>query len=143
MFNSGKQFRVERSHWVSPVNFSDEVTEDFDFPTPLGRVDSTLRKVNYTAGATTTIDGFLRIAQALDEIGVRDESLNLDWWGDDEPNARELELVREVLAAGFRFTSNVYADTLLGNGEGPPRHEPKGIVDLLLELGATVIAPGI
>jgi len=143
MFNPHREFRVEGSHWVSPVNFEEEVTRDFDFPRPLGLIDSTLRKTNYTAGATTTIDGFLRIAQALEDIGVRDESLNLDWWGDDVPNARELELVREVLAGGFSFTSNVYADTLLGNGDGEPRLNPRSTVDLLLSLGAKVIAPGI
>ena len=115
MINPHREFRVEGSHWVSPVNFEDEVTRDFDFPRPLGLIDSTLRKTNYTAGTRTTIDGYLRIAQALDDIGIRDESLNLDWWGDDEPNARELLLVREILAGGFGFTCNVYADTLLGD----------------------------
>ncbi|MEA5455723.1 hypothetical protein SPF06_13395 [Sinomonas sp. JGH33] len=99
--------------------------------------------MNYTAGATVSIDGFLRVAQALEDIGIRDESLNLDWWGDDRPNARELELVREVLAGRFSFTSNVYADTLLGNGQGEPTIDPRSTVDLLLSLGARVIAPGI
>ncbi|MCE4027623.1 hypothetical protein LXM50_16725 [Microbacterium sp. Au-Mic1] len=143
MINPHHEYRVEGSHWVSPVNFEDEVTRDFDFPRPLGLIDSTLRKTNYTAGTRTTIDGYLRIAQALEDIGIRDESLNLDWWGDDEPNARELELVREILAGGFGFTCNVYADTLLGNGEGTPKIDPCSTVDLLLELGATVIGPGI
>jgi D-citramalate synthase len=143
MLNPDKRFRVEGSHWVSPVNFDDEVVDQLDFPTPLGLIDSTLRKANYTAGSTTTIDGFLRIAAALDEAGVRDESLNLDWWGDDEPNRRELELVREVLRGGFTFTCNVFADTLLGNGQAPLRVDPRSTVDLLAGLGATVIAPGI
>ncbi|MDP5227621.1 MULTISPECIES: hypothetical protein [Arthrobacter] len=143
MINPNREFRVEGSHWVSPVNFDEEVTRDFDFPSPLGLIDSTLRKTNYTAGAQTTLDGFLRIAQGLEDIGIKDESLNLDWWGDDVPNARELAMVREILAGGFKFTCNVYADTLLGNGEGTPRIDPKSTVDLLLSLGAKVIAPGI
>jgi D-citramalate synthase len=143
VLNPDKVHRREGSHWVSPVNFDAEVVDQLEFPRPLGLIDSTLRKTNYTAGSTTTIDGFLRIAQALDDAGVRDESLNLDWWGDDVPNARELELVREVLAGGFGFTCNVYADTLLGNGVGTPRVDPKSTVDLLAGLGATVIAPGI
>lgn len=143
MINPNREYRLEGSHWVSPVNFDDEVTRDFDFPNPLGLIDSTLRKTNYTAGAETTIDGFLRIAQALEDIGIKDESLNLDWWGDDTPNARELEMVWEVLAGGFAFTCNVYADTLLGNGDGTPRIDPLSTVDLLLSIGAKVIAPGI
>ncbi|HKT56814.1 MAG TPA: hypothetical protein VJR25_08575 [Microbacterium sp.] len=143
MINPNREYRVEGSHWVSPVNFDDEVTRDFDFPRPLGLIDSTLRKINYTAGNRTTMDGYLRVARALEDIGIRDESLNLDWWGDDEPNARELALVREILAGGFAFTCNVYADTLLGNGDGTPRIDPRSTVDLLLSLGAKVIGPGI
>lgn len=139
--NSDREYRVEGSHWVSPVNFDAEVTDQYDFPTPLGLISSTLRKVRYTAGATTTMDGFLRIAAALESIGIRDESLNLDWWGDDGPNPGEFELVREVLAGGFGFTTNVYADTLLGNGTTD--RDGRRTVDLLLGLGARVIAPGI
>ena len=141
MINPQGKHLVEGSHWVSPLNFDPEVTSAFDFPKPLGLISSTLRKVRYTAGATTTTDGFLRIAAALDEVGIRDESLNLDWWGDDEPNRGELELVREILGGGFGFTVNVYADTLLGDGTGEPGG--KRTVDLLLGLGARVIAPGI
>jgi isopropylmalate/homocitrate/citramalate synthase/2-oxo-4-hydroxy-4-carboxy--5-ureidoimidazoline (OHCU) decarboxylase len=132
---------VSGSHWVSPVNFDPEVTKDFDFPQPLGLISSTLRKVRYTAGATTSIDGFLRIGAALDSVGICDESLNLDWWGDDAPNRRELDLVRAVLGAGFGFTTNVYADRLLGDGVNC--YEGRRAVDLLLDLGARVVAPGI
>jgi D-citramalate synthase len=141
MINPERSHLVQGSHWVSPVNFDPEVTRSLDFPSPLGLISSTLRKVRYTAGATTTTDGFLRIAAALDEVGIRDESLNLDWWGDEEPNRGELELVREILAGGFSFTANVYADTLLG--DGTKASGGKRTVDLLLELGARVIAPGI
>ena len=143
MINPTKTHRVEGQFWVSPFNFEDEVTRQFDFPSPLGLIDSTLRKIRYTAGATTSVDGFLRVAQALEEVGVRDESLNLDWWGDSEPNPGELELCREILAGGFSFTTNVYADRLLGTGEGRPEVDPRSVVDLLLSIGATVIAPGI
>src|SRR5215475_12899629 len=120
MINPDKAFRVEGSHWISPFNFDAEVLADFDFPRPLGLIDSTLRKIRYTAGATTSVDGFLRVAAALEAIGIKDESLNLDWWGDPQPNRRELELVREILAGDFAFTTNVYADRLLGQGEPEP-----------------------
>lgn len=143
MINREKTHRVEGSHWVSPVNFEDEVTGGLEFPDPLGLIDSTLRKTNYTAGTTVTTDGFLRIAAALDEVGVQHESLNLDWWGDDVPNFREFEMVKEVLAGGFGFTCNVYADTLLGTGDGPARIDPRSTVDLLQSIGAKVVAPGI
>jgi isopropylmalate/homocitrate/citramalate synthase len=143
MINPDKTHRNEGSFWVSPFNFDPEVTGALAFPTPLGLIDSTLRKVRYTAGATIGIDGFLRIAQALDEAGIRDESLNLDWWGDLQPMARELDLVREVLAGGFGFTTNVFADTLLGDGDSPTVIDPRAAVDLLSELGTKVMAPGL
>lgn len=141
--NPNREHLVPGSHWVSPVNFDAEVLDLYDFPSPLGLIDSTLRKVRYTAGVTTTIDGFLRIAQGLEDVGIVDESLNLDWWGDDAPNPGELELVRAILAGGFAFTTNVYADTLLSNGAAPFRFGGRQTVDLLLDLGAKVIAPGI
>lgn len=141
MINPDLLARVPGSHWVSAFNFDEDVRRDFDFPQPMAIIDSTLRKTKYTAGATTNIDGFLRIAAALADVGVRHESLNLDWWGDHEPNRGELELVREILAGGFSFTANVYADTLSSDGTYAP--QGRGAVDLLVGLGAAVIAPGI
>lgn len=41
---------VEGRHSVSPFNFRPEVTQEFDFPKPLALIDSTIRKVIYTAG---------------------------------------------------------------------------------------------
>ena len=94
MGNPDKVARLDGSHWVSPFNFTADATEGFDFPTPLGLIDSTLRKARYTAGATIEIDGFLRIAEALDEVGVRDESLNINWFGEKQPVRAEFELAR-------------------------------------------------
>ncbi|GAA1850388.1 hypothetical protein GCM10009836_32750 [Pseudonocardia ailaonensis] len=143
MINSERRALVDGSHWVSPTNFDPAATEGLDFPDPVVLLDSTLRKVRYTAGATTSLDGFLRIGAALEAVGIRQESLNLDWWGDSAPNPRELELVREVLAAGFGFRTSVYADTLVNNGASKPTVDPDGVVDLLAGLGATLISPGI
>lgn len=143
MLNPGKTHRVENSHWVSPVNFDPEVQEQFDFPSPLELIDSTLRKARFTAGATTSIDGFLRIGQALDEAGVRDESLNVSWAGEPRPGKHEFELCRAVLAAGFGFRVNVWADTLLGDGRSPAPVSMKEAVDTLVGIGATTLAPGI
>ncbi len=143
MINPDRRDRHDGQFWISPVNFDPEVTAGFDFPSPLGLIDSTLRKTLYTAGATTDLAGFLRIAQALDEIGVRHESLNVNFFGESTPVRAEFELARAVLAGGFGFTTNVYADTLLSNGATPHAISPYAAVDLLLELGAEVIAPGV
>ncbi|MCF7552736.1 hypothetical protein [Pseudonocardia sp. WMMC193] len=136
MINESRQARVEGRHWVSAVDFDPEATAGLDFPDPVVLLDSTLRKARYTAGATTSLDGFLRIAEALDGVGITQESLNLDWWGDADPNPRELELVREILAGGFGFRTSVYADTLIGE-------RGREVVDLLAGIGTTLMSPGI
>jgi len=66
---------VPGRHWISPLNFDPEVAADFDFPKPLNIFDSTLRKILYTAGLRPTVDGLLRVAEALEEAGVRENHL--------------------------------------------------------------------
>jgi OHCU decarboxylase len=143
VINADRSARVEGSHWIGEMNFAPEVTAQFDFPAPLALIDSTLRKSRYTAGAVTSVDGFLRMAAALDDIGVQHESLNLDWWGEKTPNARELELCAAIAGGGFSFVTNIYADTLLGNGAAPMPVDPRSAVDVLVGIGAKVMAPGI
>jgi D-citramalate synthase len=135
--------RVEGSHWVSALNFVPEVTAGYDWPDPLRPIDSTLRKVRYTAGAVIEQDGFLRIAHALEGAGVVEEALNIGWFGEPEPNRAELELARTILDGGFAFVANVYADVLMSNGV--TAHPAGGLpaVELLADLGATAIAPGV
>ena len=64
-----------------PFNFDPEVQAQFDWPKPFLLIDSTLRKTLFTAGALTSMDGFVRIAEALAEAGVKQESLNINWAG--------------------------------------------------------------
>ena len=143
MLNPSHSARVDGSHWVSDTNFDTEVVSQFEFPAQLRIIDSTLRKACYTAGATTTIDGYLRIAEALERVGIRDESLNINWFGEREPVAREFELAQATLSGGFGFDVNVYADTLLSNGVQQHAITPHQTVDLLMGIGARMIAPGV
>lgn len=143
MLNPDRVARVEGSHWVSAVNFEDEVQRQFDWPAPLRLVDSTLRKTLFTAGATTGMDGFRRIAEALGEAGIRDESLNINWAGGGEPIPREWELVRAVAGRDFGFTLNVYADTFLSNGQTRQPVTARESAERLVEAGVRVLAPGI
>ena len=57
MLNPDKVHRREGSHWVSAMNFDPEVVSQFDWPKPFLLIDSTLRKMLFTAGALTTISG--------------------------------------------------------------------------------------
>jgi len=53
----------------------------------------------------------LRIAEALQEAGVRDEELNVHWWGGQHPERTEFNLARAILARGFAFRSWLYTET--------------------------------
>ncbi|MEV0087691.1 hypothetical protein [Saccharopolyspora sp. NPDC050642] len=143
MPNPDKTHRREGSHWVSPVNFDPEVQGGFRWPDPFELIDSTLRKALFTAGATTTIDGFLRIAEALADAGVKEESLNINWGGGSAPIPRELELCRAIAGRDFGFRLNVYADTLLSDGVNRQPVTARETARLLADLGVRVLAPGI
>ena len=143
MLNPDRTHRREGSHWVSPVNFDPDVQGQFTWPDPFAMIGSTLRKTLFTAGATTTTPGFLRIADALTDAGMREECLNINWAGGDAPIPRELELVRAIAGRDNGFAVTVYADTLLSDGE---HHQPvsaRQTVELLTELGVRRFSPGI
>ncbi len=143
MLNSDKVHFREGTHWVSPFDFDPEVQSQFDWPKPLALIDSTLRKTLFTAGALTSMNGFVRIAEALAEAGVRDESLNVNWAGGPAPTPRELALCRTIAGRDFGFKLNVYADTLLSDGEHHQPVTPRQTAELLVDLGVRVLAPGI
>ncbi|TDD91848.1 2-oxo-4-hydroxy-4-carboxy-5-ureidoimidazoline decarboxylase [Actinomadura rubrisoli] len=128
---------------VSPFNARPELHDAYDWPVPLTLIDSTLRKTLFTAGTVTSIDGFLRIAEQLALAGVRHECLNVDWTGATTPPERQLELVRAVGSRDFGFTLNVFADTLLSDGERTPPVGMRETAELLVGLGADTLAPGI
>ncbi len=133
---------IEGRHSVSAFNFRPEVTQEFDFPKPLALIDSTIRKVIYTAGVRPTIKEVLKIGEILQEIGVKDESLNMWWWGDDRPNDIEYETVKAFAKAGFSFRVNVFLDTLVGDGRTPSTNMKRS-VDMLAGLGIGTVNPGL
>src|SRR5579871_1423068 len=121
MLNPDRVARREGSHWVSEMNFDPEVQREFDWPQPLVLVDSTLRKMLFTAGAVTSIDGFVRVAEALASAGIKEESLNVTWGGGVEAVPGELALCRAIAGRDFGFNLNVYADVFLSDGQTPHR----------------------
>src|ERR1700730_3009113 len=133
---------VPGRHSVGPFNFFPAVTETFEFPRPLALIDSTIRKAVYPAGVRRPFADVLRIGEILEELGVRDESLNMWWWGEAEPNDLEYDVVRAVAGQGFGFRINVFADTLVGDGRTPAALMRR-TVDMLAEAGVPVINPGL
>jgi D-citramalate synthase len=111
------------------------------FPRPLTIYDSTLRKILYVAGLKPSIDDLLEIASAVEDIGVREMALNLDWWGDATPDAGELEVCREVLKRNFAFNVTVASDALLATPWLQSSKDWRSVVNFLGELGAKTISP--
>lgn len=134
--------QVEGRHFVSPFNFMPEVTAGFDIPKPMGLIDSTIRKVIYTAGVRPSERDLQAICEILDELGVGEESLNMWWRGADQPNEQEYEAVRIVARARPKFLVNVFTETLLGDGTAPA-DKMKRTVDMLAADGIRILNPGL
>ncbi|MCC7368031.1 MAG: 2-isopropylmalate synthase [Chloroflexi bacterium] len=143
MLNPDKVHRREGSFWVSTTNFDPEVTAEFSWPDPFLVIDSTLRKMLFTAGALTSIDGFVRVAEALAEAGIKHESLNINWAGGRTPIPRGLALVKAIAGRDFGFELNVYADTLLSDGERRQPVTARETAELLAEHGVRTLGVGI
>ncbi|WP_242911430.1 2-oxo-4-hydroxy-4-carboxy-5-ureidoimidazoline decarboxylase [Actinomadura terrae] len=141
--NHDRAWQVDGAYRVSPFNTRPDLHDGYDWPDPFTLIDSTLRKTLFTAGTLTSIDGFLRIAEQLTLAGVRHECLNVDWTGATVPPERQLELLRAVGSRDFGFSLNVFADTLLSDGRRLPPVGMRETAELLVELGADTLAPGI
>ncbi|MCK4722919.1 MAG: pyruvate carboxyltransferase, partial [Dehalococcoidia bacterium] len=79
-------------YWlVSPWNFMDEVTKDFNLPKRVTVVDTTLRDGEQTAGVVFSKDDKIRIAEKLAEVGIHGiEACYIGVSADDEAVLREL-----------------------------------------------------
>ena len=66
----GSKYLEENKWWVSPYNFVDEVTGQFDLPDKVEIHDATLRDGEQTPGVVFRKDDKVRIAEMLDEVGV-------------------------------------------------------------------------
>jgi hypothetical protein len=133
---------VEGRHFVSPFNFMPDVTAGFEIPQPLGLIDSTIRKVIYTAGVRPSARDLRVFCESLVELGIGEVSLNI-WWRDaDSPNEPEFEAMRVVAQARPAFLVNVFTDTLLGDGtRAMPRM--RQTVDTLAAEGIKILNPGL
>ena len=64
------KYLQEDKWWVSPYNFVDGVTSEFELPEKVEIHDATLRDGEQTPGVVFRKDDKVRIAQKLDEVGV-------------------------------------------------------------------------
>jgi 2-isopropylmalate synthase len=81
--------------WTTPHNYADEIRNQFTIPEKVYVNEMTLREAEQSPGVTFKRDEKIRIAQALDELGV--QFLELTWpvvSRDDEEIAKELVKIR-------------------------------------------------
>src|SRR6185503_16494424 len=103
----------EGRHSVSPHNFNPSVASEFQFPDQLIVYDGTLRKLILTPGVRPSVDDMLRVAESLEEAGLREVIMNIAGWGDAEPDQTQYEVARAVLAQKFNFHVNLWAEYLM------------------------------
>lgn len=63
-------YKEEGKWWVSPANFTDDITETFHFPKKIQILDTTLRDGEQEPGIILTKEDKIEIAKKLDEVGV-------------------------------------------------------------------------
>lgn len=135
--NPGPEYEAGH-HWVSPLNFDTGLQQSYSFPEPLTIFDSTLRKILYVSGFRPSMDDMLYVAEALEEAGVREITLNAHWWGEPTPEKLEFELCRTILARGFAFRATVSSDAFLPDpteGAGRNRVAGRPAIDALRAIG--------
>lgn len=143
MLNPELRASVAGSHHVSEVNFWPETLTGSSFPPRIHLIDSTIRKTNFTAGQATSLAGFVRIAEALVELGVETTCLNITFGGGDDPIPHEWDLMKAILDADLPITVNVWSEVFLGNGRTQGRVDPIEALHRFVDAGATTLAPGI
>lgn len=143
MLNPDRQASVPGSHHISPFNFWPETLAGTAYPSRVHLIDSTLRKTYFTAGNVTSIPGFIRIAEALVELGVETTCFNIGFGGSKDPSPRDWEIMKAVLDAKLPITLNCWSDGFLSNGRDRGPADPLSALHRFVDAGATTIAPGL
>ncbi|MDD1765486.1 MAG: hypothetical protein LUO84_03430, partial [Methanomassiliicoccales archaeon] len=70
MASAGKEKWLTDKYWLSPYNWLDEVRSTFDLPKKVRIHEVTLREADQQPYVSLRRDEKVRIARALDELGV-------------------------------------------------------------------------
>jgi isopropylmalate/homocitrate/citramalate synthase len=93
----------EPGKWfVNPLNFSPEVTKNFDAPESVFVLDSTVRKITSYPGCHWDIGGILEVCRAADELGVQIVEVNI-MMGNMPATPRTLSMFEAIAKEGFKF----------------------------------------
>jgi len=101
------KYLQENKWWVSPYNFVDEVTNEFDLPVKVEIHDATLRDGEQTPGVVFRKEDKVQIAQMLDEVGV--ERIEA---GMPAVSEEDFQAIKEISKGGLKAKIFTFARAL-------------------------------
>jgi isopropylmalate/homocitrate/citramalate synthase len=102
-----EKYFQENKWWVSPYNFSEEVTAEFDIPDRVEIHDATLRDGEQTPGIVFRKEDKIRIAQMLDEVGVERIEAGMPAVSDED-----FQAIKEITKLGLKAKIFAFARAL-------------------------------
>ena len=102
-----EKYFQENKWWVSPYNFFEEVTAEFDIPDRVEIHDSTLRDGEQTPGVVFRKEDKVRIAQMLDEVGVERIEAGMPAVSDED-----FQAIKEITKLGLKAKIFTFARAL-------------------------------
>lgn len=103
-------YKEEGKWWVSPANFLDEVTKNFDFPEKIEILDTTLRDGEQEPGIIFTKEDKIEIAKKLDAAGVHRIEAGCPMTSEEDANAIKAICKLGLKAKIYCFVRGVLAD---------------------------------
>lgn len=116
--------------YTSKWNLREEVNAELNLPKSVTFVDTTLREGGETPWVVYTAEDKLKIAKALEEIGVKEIDCGMPALSEDH-----LETVRIIKNGGLRLKTMAVTRVDVGN--------PEATIDMEIEAGVDVIQLGI
>ncbi len=101
------KYLQENKWWVSPYNFAEEVTAEFDIPDKVEIHDATLRDGEQTPGVVFRKEDKVRIAQMLDEVGVERIEAGMPAVSDED-----FQAIKEISQLGLKARIFTFARAL-------------------------------
>lgn len=101
------KYLQENKWWVSPYNFAENVTNEFDIPDKVEIHDATLRDGEQTPGVVFRKEDKIRIAQKLDEVGVERIEAGMPAVSDED-----FQAIKEIGQLGLKAKIFTFARAL-------------------------------
>jgi methanogen homocitrate synthase len=101
------KYLQENKWWVSPYNFTEEVTDEFSIPEKVEIHDATLRDGEQTPGVVFRKEDKIRIAQMLDEVGVERIEAGMPAVSDED-----FQAIKEISKLGLKAKIFTFARAL-------------------------------